>query len=165
MPLAPRRYAPGYCAQRRASTNHGALSNQRHTGPLGFWAVQNFPFAWIFAPLWEKRIGEFYRAMVLFQKLAQKYWEDFPEFFKSCPNLPPFRTPIALTQKLWQNTRYLQLSGLNNWSTPPRTTRPDGSGRWDNRMAAQHLPRYLGGLAVDKRRTRSNERIIGFTWS
>jgi len=24
-------------------------------------------------------------------------------------------------------------------------------------MAAQHLPRYLGGLAVDKR-TRSNER-------
>jgi len=25
-------------------------------------------------------------------------------------------------------------------------------------MAAQHLPRYLGGLAVDKTRTRSNER-------
>jgi len=25
-------------------------------------------------------------------------------------------------------------------------------------MAAQHLPRYLDGLAVDKRRTRSNER-------
>ena len=25
-------------------------------------------------------------------------------------------------------------------------------------MAAQHLPRYLGGLAVDKRRTHSNER-------
>jgi len=25
-------------------------------------------------------------------------------------------------------------------------------------MAAQHLPRYLGGLAVDKRRTRSNKR-------
>ena len=41
---------------------------------------------------------------------------------------------------------------------PPRTTRPDGSGRWYNRMAAQHLPQYLGGLAVDKRRTRSNER-------
>jgi len=40
---------------------------------------------------------------------------------------------------------------------PPRTTRLDGSGRWDNRMAVQHLPRYLGGLAVDKR-TRSNER-------
>ena len=40
---------------------------------------------------------------------------------------------------------------------PPRTTRPGGSGRWDNRKAAQHLPRYLDGLAVDKR-TRSNER-------
>jgi len=25
-------------------------------------------------------------------------------------------------------------------------------------MAAQNLPRFLGGLAVDKRRTRSNER-------
>jgi len=25
-------------------------------------------------------------------------------------------------------------------------------------MAAQHLPRYLDGLAVDKRRTCSNER-------
>jgi len=47
---------------------------------------------------------------------------------------------------------------LSDPSTSPRTTRPDGSGRWDNRMAAQHLPRYLGGLAVDKRRTRWNER-------
>jgi len=46
---------------------------------------------------------------------------------------------------------------LSNLSTPPRTTRPDGSGRWDNQMAAQYLPRYLGGLAVDKR-TRSNEK-------
>jgi len=27
--------------------------------------------------------------MVLFQKLAQKYREIFPEFFKSCPNLHP----------------------------------------------------------------------------
>jgi len=35
---------------------------------------------------------------------------------------------------------------------PPRTTWPDGSGRWDNRRAAQHLPRYLGGLAVDKKK-------------
>jgi len=41
--------------------------------------------------------------------------EVFPEFFKSCPNLPPLRTPIALTQKLWQKTSYLQLSALNNW--------------------------------------------------
>jgi len=48
---------------------------------------------------------------------------------------------------------------LSNPSIPPRTTWPDGSGRWDNRTAAQHLPQYLGGLAVDKR-TRSNERIV-----
>ena len=47
---------------------------------------------------------------------------------------------------------------LSNPSIPQRTTRPDGSGRWDNRIAAQHLPRYPGGLAEAKRRTRSNER-------
>ena len=47
---------------------------------------------------------------------------------------------------------------MSNRSTPSRPTRPDGSGRWDNRMASQHLTRYLGGLAVDKRRTRSNEK-------
>jgi len=41
--------------------------------------------------------------------------EIFPEFFKSCPNLAPLRTPIALTQKLWQNTSYLQPGGLINW--------------------------------------------------
>jgi len=46
---------------------------------------------------------------------------------------------------------------LSNLSTSPRTTRPDGSGRWDNRIAAEHLPRYLGGIAADKR-TCSNER-------
>jgi len=53
--------------------------------------------------------------MVLFQKLAQKKREVFSEFFKSSPNLPPLRTPIALTQKLWQNTSHLQLSRLTNW--------------------------------------------------
>jgi len=52
--------------------------------------------------------------MVLFQKLAQKKREVFSEFFKSSPNLPPLRTPIALTQKLWQNTSHLQLSRLTN---------------------------------------------------
>jgi len=50
---------------------------------------------------------------------------------------------------------------MSNPSTSPWTARPDGSGRWDNRMAAQHLPRYLGGLAVDKRRTRSKEEETG----
>ena len=28
-------------------------------------------------------------AMVLLKKLAQTYREVFPDFFKSCPNLPP----------------------------------------------------------------------------
>jgi len=53
--------------------------------------------------------------MVLLEKLAQTYREVFPEFFLSCPNLPPLRTPTALAQKLWQKTSYLELSGLNNW--------------------------------------------------
>jgi len=54
-------------------------------------------------------------AMVLFQKLAQKYPEVFPEFFNLVRISRPLRMRIALTQKLWQNTSYLQLSGLNNW--------------------------------------------------
>ena len=32
---------------------------------------------------------------------------------------------------------------MSNPSTSPRTARPDGSGRWNNRMAAQHLLRNL----------------------
>ena len=32
---------------------------------------------------------------------------------------------------------------MSNPSTSPWTAGPDGSGRWDNRMAAQHLPRNL----------------------
>ena len=54
--------------------------------------------------------------MVVLKQLAQTYREVFPEFFKSYPNSPPpLRTPVALTQKLWQNTSYLQLGGLINW--------------------------------------------------
>jgi len=63
-------------------------SNQRHTVTLGFrrGKISNSPeFLRHFE---EPRIGKFCRAMVLFQKLAQKYREIFPEFFKSCPNLP-----------------------------------------------------------------------------
>jgi len=54
--------------------------------------------------------------MIPLKQLAQTYREVFPEFFKILPqsSLLPC-TPIALTQKLWQNTTYLQLSGLNNW--------------------------------------------------
>jgi len=49
--------------------------------------------------------------MVLFQKLAQKYREVFPEFFKSCPNL----LPTSYAYSFSENTSYLQLSGSNNW--------------------------------------------------
>jgi len=53
--------------------------------------------------------------MVLFQKFVQKYREVFLNFFNLVRIFPPLRTHIALTQKLWQNSSYLQLSGLNNW--------------------------------------------------
>ena len=65
---------------------------------------------------------------------------------------PPLR-PVSVLQ----NKPSTMSSSTVQSIDAPRTTRPDGSGRWDNRMAAQYLPRCLGGLAVDKR-TRSNER-------
>jgi len=101
-------------------------SNKRHTGTLAFSRGKIFNSPEFLRHFEVKRIGEFCRAMVLFQKLAQEYREVFPEFFKSCPNLPPLRTPIALTQKLGQNTSYLQLSlsGFNNWVYVVITTFP-----------------------------------------
>jgi len=90
-------------------------SNQRHKGTLSFRRGNIFNLPEFLRHFEEKRIGEFWRAMVLFQKLAHKYRQVFPEFCKSCPDLPPIFTPIALTQELWQNTSYLQVSGLNNW--------------------------------------------------
>jgi len=61
-------------------------------------------------------MGKFCRAMILLKQLAPTYWEVFPELFKILPeSSPPPRTLFALTQKLWQNTTYLQLVGLNNW--------------------------------------------------
>ena len=60
---------------------------------------------------WENFAGRWF----WFRNLLKNIGKLFLNFFKSCPNLPPLRTPIALTQKLWQNSSYLQLSGLNNW--------------------------------------------------
>jgi len=60
--------------------------------------------------------------MILFRQPAQTYRAVFPLFFYSSPNLtPPPRTPIALTQKLWQNISYLQLGSMNNWFYPVMT--------------------------------------------
>jgi len=53
--------------------------------------------------------------MVLFKKLAKNIGKFFLNFLNLVRISPPLRTPIALTQKLWQNTSPLQLSGLNNW--------------------------------------------------
>ena len=79
-----------------------------------------------------------------------------------CRTFPllPVKMGYGLLCGLWvwcrTNRRPCRPPPSNPW-TLPRTTRPDGSGQWDNQMAAQHLPRYPGGLAVDKR-THSNER-------
>ena len=56
-------------------------SNQRHKGTLGFRRGNIFNSPEFLRHFEETRIGEFCRAMVLFQKLARKYWEVFPEFF------------------------------------------------------------------------------------
>ena len=64
-------------------------SNQRHTGTLGFKPGKIFNLPEFLRHFEEKRIGESCRALVQFLILAQKYREVFPEFFQSCPNLPP----------------------------------------------------------------------------
>ena len=64
-------------------------SKLRHTGTLGFRRGKIFNSPEFLCHFEVKRIGALCRAMVLFQKLAQKYREVFPEFFKSCPNLSP----------------------------------------------------------------------------
>ena len=56
-------------------------SNQRHTGSLRFRRGKIFNSPEFVRHFKKTRIGEFCRTMVLFQKLAQKYWEVFPEFF------------------------------------------------------------------------------------
>ena len=88
-------------------------SSQRHTGTLGFRWGKIFNSPEFLRHVEETGIGEFCKAMVLFQKLAQKYREVFPEFFKSCPNLP--LTSYAYSFNTETFTSYLQLSGLNNW--------------------------------------------------
>ena len=59
---------------------------------------------------------------------------------------------------------------MSNPSTSPWTAWPDGSERWDNRMAAQHLPRDLvrqsSGLNNSlKRRRRSLGKIFLRPWA
>ena len=63
--------------------------------------------------------------------------------------------PVSVAQK---NKAFDMSSSHGNPSTSPRAARPDRSGRWNNRMAAQHLPRNLARPIVVRSRTRSNER-------
>jgi len=74
------------------------------------------------------------------------------------PFVPAVQHLISFSDN--NNIRAAQLADHQwnrEWADNPtrlRTSIPDTG---THRMAAQHLPRYLGGLAVDKR-TRSNER-------
>ena len=56
--------------------------------PWGFKRGKSFNSPEFLRQFEEKRTGEFFRAMVLFQKLAQIYRKDFPEFF-IFPESPP----------------------------------------------------------------------------
>jgi len=56
-------------------------SNQRHTRTLAFRRGKIINSPEFLGHFEEKLVGEFCRAMDLFQKLAQKYLEVFPEFF------------------------------------------------------------------------------------
>jgi len=60
-------------------------SNHRYTGTLGF-RGGNFLIRPNFCATLRKTNG--LQALVLLKKLAQTYRQVFPEFFKSCPNLP-----------------------------------------------------------------------------
>ena len=90
MPLAHRRYAPLIPARSNAPQQimvHS--SNQRHTGSLGFRRGKIFNSPEFLRHFEEKRMGEFRRAMVLIQKLAQKYRKVIPEFFLILSESPP----------------------------------------------------------------------------
>jgi len=65
-------------------------SNQRHTGSLAYRRGKIFNSPEFLRHFEEKRTGEFCRAMVLFQKLAQKYREVFPEFLNLVRISPHF---------------------------------------------------------------------------
>ena len=87
---------------------------------------------------------------------------------------PPSRTlPLLLVQlgygllcALWvwrrRTNRRPCCSPMSNPSISSWTARPDGPGRWDNRMAAQHLPRHL--VRPSKIRTRSNAEEKGVAY-
>ena len=89
-------------------------SNQRHTGTLGFQRGRVFSFPEFLRHFDEKRMN-FAERWFCFRNLPKNNGKLFLNFLNLVRISAPLRTPIAITQKLWQNTSYLQLSGLNNW--------------------------------------------------
>ena len=81
---------------------------------LGLYEGESFQFARIFAPLWGKTNWKIFQEDGSVSETYPKISGSFSWIFLILSESPP-RTPIASTQKLWQNTSYLQLSGLNNW--------------------------------------------------
>ena len=78
--------------------------------------TKKFQFTRTSAPLQGKRIKKFCREMILLKQLAQTYREIYPEnVLNLAVSWPTPRTPIALKQKRWENTSYLQLGEMNNW--------------------------------------------------
>jgi len=80
-------------------------SKHRSMGPLALGCGQSFRFSLIFTPLQRKQIAN------LLRKLPKNIGLFCLNFFKTCPNLPP---NSVLTQKLWQNSSYLQLGRMYN---------------------------------------------------
>jgi len=90
-------------------------SNQRHTEARGVGGAKFSIHPNFCASLRRNEWENFAGRWLCFRDLPISIGKFFLSFFKFVRIFPPLRTPIALTQKLWQNTTYLQLSGLNNW--------------------------------------------------
>ena len=63
--------------------------------------------------------------------------------FRSCACSNGVRPPLRPVSMAHKNKESTTLSSESNTSTSSQTARPNGSGRWDNRVAAKNLPRDL----------------------
>jgi len=88
-------------------------SNQRHRGTLGFRRGKIFNSLEFLRHFEEK--GEIAGRWFCFRNLPKIIGKFFLNVFNLVRTFLSLLTPLALTQKLWQNTSYIQLSGLNNW--------------------------------------------------
>ena len=108
MPLAPCHYAPEHRAAKRI--------NKLWYTALTRGIREHFQFARIFAPLWGKTNRRILLGVGSVSETCPKISGIFSWIFSILSeSSPPLRTPIALTQKLWKYSSYLQRSGSNNW--------------------------------------------------